>query len=224
MMDTTTLLLIAWGTLVGVDLIAGPQVMVARPLVAATVTGLIVGDVTTGAAIGLMLELFAWDVLPFGAARYPDYGVGAVAGVWTAAHAPGVLGIGVAVCVSLLIAHLGEWTVQMVRHLNSADLKRNSDRLDDGEYAAARNLHLRGIAREILRAVALVGIGLALGSGVHRYLPHNVQSAIAATVIASGVAVGVGFASGVRLAGSARPKQLWYVAGVTIGVTWVLIR
>ena len=41
-------LLLAWGTLVGLDLASVPQMMIARPLVAGVVSGAILGDVGTG--------------------------------------------------------------------------------------------------------------------------------------------------------------------------------
>ena len=64
--------LMVWGALVGLDLATLAQVMIARPLVAGVVAGLIVGDVQSGLIVGAVLELFAMEVLPFGAARYPD--------------------------------------------------------------------------------------------------------------------------------------------------------
>ncbi len=67
-------LLWVWGTVAGLDLVSVPQFMVARPFIVAVVAGAIVGDPLAGARIGIVLELFALDVLPIGAARYPDYG------------------------------------------------------------------------------------------------------------------------------------------------------
>ncbi len=224
MTDAALVWLFVWGTVVGVDLIAGPQIMTSRPLVAAVVAGMIVGDVTTGAAIGLVLELFAWDVMPFGAARYPDYGVGAVVATGTAAFAPGVLGIGVAVGVGLVTAQLGEWSVQGVRKLNTIDFERNIEELENGDYVVARKLHVRGFVREIFRGAALVGVGLLLGRVIRDYVPFGVQSAVAATMIAAGLAIGTGFTSGLRAIGASGPKQLWYVAGLGLGVAWVLLQ
>ena len=90
-------LLLAWGTVVAVDLVSVPQALLARPLVAATVAGAIVGDLNAGLAVGLLLELFALDVLPVGASRYPDYGPGTVGAVLVVAHQPSpVLWIGAA--------------------------------------------------------------------------------------------------------------------------------
>mgnify|MGYP001324393366 FL=1 len=66
---TTLAALLVWGTLVGVDLVSAPQMMIARPFVAGTVAGLLLGDVETGLRVGVVFELFQFDVLPVGAVR-----------------------------------------------------------------------------------------------------------------------------------------------------------
>jgi mannose/fructose/N-acetylgalactosamine-specific phosphotransferase system component IIC len=66
--------LVLWGTLVGLDLVSVAQSMIARPFVAGGVAGFLLGDPMAGLRAGVLLELFALDVLPVGAARYPDYG------------------------------------------------------------------------------------------------------------------------------------------------------
>ena len=81
--------LVAWGTIVGVDLVSAPQGLLSRPLVAAAVTGWLLGDVAAGLQVGLVLECFALDVLPVGAAKYPDYGPGAVGATLYAAAREG---------------------------------------------------------------------------------------------------------------------------------------
>jgi hypothetical protein len=83
--------LMVWGTLVGVDLVSLPQMMIARPIVAGAVTGAILGDIATGLKLGVMFELLQYDILPVGAVRYPEYGPATVAAVATAHAATGVL-------------------------------------------------------------------------------------------------------------------------------------
>ena len=73
--------LFVWGIVVALDLVSGPQALLSRPLVAGTVAGLIAGDLEAGLRVGMLLELFALDVLPVGASRYPDYGPATVAAV-----------------------------------------------------------------------------------------------------------------------------------------------
>src|SRR5207237_9886941 len=88
------LLLLAWGTLVGLDLVSVPQMMIARPLVAGPIAGAMLGDVWTGLSLGVLFELFQYEVMPVGAVRYPEYGPATVVAVRAAHAAAGQLGPG----------------------------------------------------------------------------------------------------------------------------------
>src|SRR3989442_581047 len=66
--------------------------MIARPIVAGPVAGAILGDVATGLALGVVFELFQYDILPVGAARYPEYGPATVAAVSAAQAGAGAVG------------------------------------------------------------------------------------------------------------------------------------
>ena len=54
------LILLAWGTLVGLDLVSVPQMMIARPIVAGPIAGAVLGDVRTGLELGVLFELFQY--------------------------------------------------------------------------------------------------------------------------------------------------------------------
>jgi mannose/fructose/N-acetylgalactosamine-specific phosphotransferase system component IIC len=224
MMEGATLWLVIWGVIVGLDLIAVPQIMVNRPFVAGTVAGAIVGDIGAGVLAGGLLELFAFEVMPFGAARYPDYGIGAVVAAAAAAHAPGVLSLGESVAVGLAVAYGGEWGIRLVRRANSRDVIEHQTAIDGGDYRVMRSLHLRGLARESARALVLVLAGLGVVSAL-RHLPQvTLHGAVGATIVAVGIGLGTAFASGLRLSGSTRNHQLWYAAGAVLGVLIVWIR
>ena len=156
----TVALLLLWGTVVGLDLVSVPQVMIARPFIAGTVAGAIVGDPASGALVGAVLELFALDVLPVGAVRYPDYGLGAVAAAATVAGAPGALGTGVGVAVGLVVAYFGQVGMSLVRRRNTSHVRRERLELDGGSVKAVHRVHLRGLARDALRAVLVTAVGL----------------------------------------------------------------
>jgi len=53
------LALLAWGTLVGLDLVSVPQMMIARPLVAGSIAGAMLGDVWTGLSLGALVGLIS---------------------------------------------------------------------------------------------------------------------------------------------------------------------
>lgn len=223
MIDASTLGLLAWGVVVGLDLVSVAQVMVARPFVAGTVAGLITGDPGVGVMVGITLELFALDLLPVGAARYPDYGPASVAAVATASGAPGVLGLGPAVAVGLLVAYAGEFSLQVVRQLNSTDARRHRAPLDAGELPVIRRVHLLGILRDTLRVLAVTALGLALAGAVRRWLPLGIRGAILVATVAVGAALAVGATGALRLAGRGSGRA-WLAAGFVLAVVWLVAR
>lgn len=220
---TDLALLVVWGTLVGLDLVTIPQAMIARPFVAGTVAGLILGDPLTGGMIGAILELFAFDVLPVGAVRYPDYGLGAVAGATAAAGAPGILGVGVAVALGLLIAYLGQLGMGVVRRLNTADVRRVRAQLDEGDGAAVVRVHVRGFARDVVRAAAVTGVGLVCAALVRNASFLTLRTAVLLTIVLIGAALGTASAGTLRFIGG-RTQLPWLVVGLAIGVTWMVLR
>ncbi len=223
MIDATMLWLLAWGVVVGLDLVSVAQVMVARPFAAGTIAGAIAGDPLAGALVGVTLELFALDTLPVGAARYPDYGPAAVASTATAVGAPGVLGLGPAVAVGLLVAYAGEFSLQVVRRLNSADAQRNREGLDAGVVPIIRRVHGRGLLRDAVRVLLVTAMGLLLAAAVRRWLPLDIRGAILVATVALGAALAVGATGALRLAGR-RSGRAWLAAGFLAGAVWLVAR
>lgn len=216
-------LLVAWGTLVGLDLVTILQAMIARPLVAGTVAGIVLGDPLTGGMVGAILELFAFDVLPVGAVRYPDYGLGAVAGATAASGAPGILGVGVAVALGLIVAYIGQLGMGVVRRLNTGDVRRVRARLDEGDGAAVVQAHVRGFARDVVRAAVVTGIGLLCAEVVRNTSVVTLRTAVLLTIVLIGAALGTACAGTLRLS-SGRTHLPWLVVGLVIGVTWTVLR
>jgi mannose/fructose/N-acetylgalactosamine-specific phosphotransferase system component IIC len=213
--------LLLWGTVAGLDLVSAGQVMVGRPLVAGTLAGMLTGDAAAGAMVGMTLELFALELLPVGGARYPDYGPAAVAGAATAAGVPGVLGLGPAIAVALVVGYLGERTVQLVRRGNSEDARRNRIGLDAGDPACLGRVHGRGMLRDGIRALLVTLFGLALAAVVRRWLPLDLRGAVLVGTVAVGAAFAVAAAGALRLAGRGAARG-WLAAGLVAGAAWVL--
>ena len=216
--------LLAVGTVAGVDLVSGPQVLFARPIVAGTLAGLVLGDATTGILVGGILELYALEVLPVGATRYPDHGPGTVAGVWltvqtgTSAAAFGVL-------LALAVAELGGYTLIALRRLNGRALALAAPALDRGERDAAGALQRGGAFRDAARSILLTAFALAAA----RLLLPLVLAVAGAGEILGVVVVGAGLAGAVagalRTAGRTRRGMVlagalllgWLAAGM-VGV------
>src|SRR3989442_10592682 len=110
--------------------------MIARPIVAGPVAGAILGDVATGLALGVVFELFQYDILPVGAARYPEYGPATVAAVSAAQAGAGTLGLGVGVLVGLTTGLLGGVSPHPVHRLNAPAVCRTARAAQSGRPAA----------------------------------------------------------------------------------------
>lgn len=209
--------LLLWGTLVGLDLVSVPQAMISRPLVAGTVAGWLAGDVLTGLRIGVVFELFALDVLPVGAVRYPDYGPATVAAVALGAGSHWQLGLGLSVALGLVLALLGGWTLQLVRRSNARAIQRRAAALAAGESSAIRRLQYGGLMRDTSRGFVLTLLGVVLAITIKENVRLDDQTQLALTLVAIGSALAAAANGAFRSSGrSARLK--WLAAGAGAGV------
>ncbi len=225
MMDFSLPVLIAlllWGTLVGLDLVSVPQGMIARPLVAGSVAGWLVGDIEAGLRIGVLLELFALDVLPVGAVRYPDYGPATVAAVTLGAGTHWELGLGLSVVLGLLLAVAGGGSLQLVRRWNARAIQRQAAALSAGESRAIRRLQYGGLLRDALRGFTLTLLGVVIASVVKDLVPLDRQTAVALSLVAIGSALAAAVNGAFRSSGrTARLK--WLAAGVGVGIILAVV-
>ena len=208
--------LLLWGVLVGLDLASVVQTMIARPLVAGTVTGFILGDPVTGATVGIVLELFALEVLPVGAARYPDYGLSAVPAAAVAAGAPGVFGSGFGVAVGLVVAYMGGKAIHLVRIENATDVGRHREALDEGDARAITGLQMRCLGRDLFRSLVVTSLGLLFASLVVRWVPLTLQSVVYLSVATVGAALAAAITGVGRFAGR-KTALPWFVLGLAGG-------
>jgi len=221
--------LLGWGMLVGLDLVSVPQMMIARPLVAGPIAGAMLGDVATGLQLGVLFELFQYDVLPVGAVRYPEYGPATVAAVAAAHLTGGLIGIGVGAGVGLVVGMLGGISLHLLRILNARAVARAADQLEAGAVDALVRVHAASIARDAVRAALVTGVGLGFAWLVGPVLsitllarelrPETIRLPGAAV---AGAALATGSAGVLRLVGKG-PLVRWLATGVAAGaiVAWL---
>jgi len=219
------LILLAWGTLVGLDLVSVPQMMIARPIVAGPIAGAVLGDVPTGLALGVLFELFQYDILPVGAARYPEYGPATVAAVSAAHAAAGTLGLGLGAFVGLITGMAGGMSLHVVRRLNARAVHRAGATLESGDAHVLERMHAAGILRDAVRAALVTALGLGLAQLAHAYLAGSLptRSVALLNVAAVGAALAAGTAGTLRLVGRGAMLR-WFAAGVVGGTAVALFR
>jgi PTS system mannose-specific IIC component len=220
---TSALLLVVWGTLVGLDLVSVPQAMIARPVIAGTVAGWLAGDLEAGLRVGVLFELFALDVLPVGAVRYPDYGPATVAAVALAADSPWEFSLGLSAALGLALAVLGGFSLQLVRRANARAIQHRTAALAAGESSAIRQLQYGSLARDAMRGAALTLLGLACAWGLSHYAWLDRSTALGLTLVAVGCALSAVIGGALRGAGRG-PRLRWLGAGALVGLLTAALR
>lgn len=211
--------LLAFGAIVGLDLVSFPQMMLARPIVAGAGAGLLLGDVGAGLRLGVLFELFQYDILPVGATRYPEYGPATVIAVGAAHTFALPFGIGLATVVGLFTAMIGGISLQILRRLNTRAVTAAGPALERGDVHALYRLHFSGAARDLLRAALVTAFGLALVAVTRGFvvpaLSHRGERLL--SVAATGAGLAAGAAGTLRLVGLGTHLK-WLAAGLVGGI------
>jgi mannose/fructose/N-acetylgalactosamine-specific phosphotransferase system component IIC len=161
---TTLLALGSLGGLTGLDAVSFAQTMIARPVVAGPLAGLIIGDPVSGMWAGAVLEVLTLNQLPVGAARTWDTGPAAViAAVTLTRVAGGLVGLVLAVGLGVLVGWVGGWSVHALRHFNARFVAIDEAAIPPRRLAGG---HLAAMAFDFARAVALTLVALALVSSL----------------------------------------------------------
>lgn len=221
---SSAILLVLWGTVVGLDLVSVPQAMLARPIVAGAVAGWLAGDVDAGLRVGVLFELFALDVLPVGAVRYPDYGPATVTATALAADSPWQFALGVSAALGLVVAVLGGITLSMVRRANARAIQHRSAALAAGESGAIRQLQYGSLARDGARAAGLTLLGLACAWALAEPVAGLDRSTgLGLTLVAMGCALSAVIGGALRSAGRGL-RLRWLGAGALVGLLAAALR
>ena len=163
------------GAIVGLDMVSFPQVMIARPLVSATLAGALLGRPSAGLLIGVVLELIALETLPFGASRYAEWGsAGAVGGAVFAAQPPHTpAGLSMGVLAALATALLSSRSMVVLRQQNGRYAVSMRDAINAGSASAVTSVQLRGLVTDLIRGgiVTLASLLIFLPL-THQLLTH----------------------------------------------------
>ena len=150
------------GAVCGLDMVGFPQVMIARPLVSATMAGALLGRPGAGLLMGVVLELIALETLPFGASKYAEWGsAGVVGGAIYAGQPVGTAGaFPVAVLGALLAAMFSSWSMVKARKQNGRYARCMRDSIAQGSASAINAVQLRGLVTDLLRGGVVTLVSL----------------------------------------------------------------
>ena len=205
---------IVLGALLGLDVVAFPQAMISRPIVAAMAAGALAGNPLGGLTIGVALEFFALEAMPFGSSRYPEWGSAAViGGVLFGRVEVGTAGaMTVAVLIALIAAGIGGTSVHLLRRLNAAVARRQQARIARGSGSAVTVVQLIGLTIDLIRAGLVTALILAIAIPLYdRALATFVLTPVLSRAVVVGTASAVGLAA------------IWKVTQSTAGARWYLV-
>jgi len=215
------------GGLLGLDVVSFPQAMISRPLVAATLSGALIGEATAGLMLGAALELIALETLPFGASRYPEWGSASVVGGAIFAsqtnHPAGAMSL--AVVSALATTWVGGWTMVKLRRLNAYWAARKRDALEAGARGAVISLQLMGMTADLVRGALLTAIAYALLAPlaawcIARWTPDAQVSRAIVVAAAASVAGGAAW----KLFHATAGARWFFVSGLAVGLFFLFLR
>ena len=208
------------GALLGLDVVSFPQAMLSRPIVAATLSGALLGDAAGGLLAGAALELVALETLPVGASRYPEWGsASVVGGAIVGSHPDRAGALSVALLAAIAVGWIGGWTMVELRTLNARWAKRLRPAIERGERRAVVGLQLAGLGADFVRGFVLTWLALLAFRPLTRAVlgvwgaDAHLSRAVAVTVAAS-----VGAAAVWKLFRVTEHARWYLVGGLALGL------
>jgi PTS system mannose-specific IIC component len=156
--------------LTGLDRVALIQIMISRPLVAAPLTGWVLGNPLVGMEVGMLLELLWLGRLPVGAAIPPDdtqVAVGATVLALSVGHLldfHGMPMVILAVLIAIPLGKFGQVFDRLARHANDRLALSGHDALMAGNTTGLERYHLFGLASFALASLATAVVIVLIGS------------------------------------------------------------
>jgi hypothetical protein len=129
----------------------------------------------------------------------------------------------VSVTLGLLLAAIGGWALQWLRHANARAIQRVSAALAAGDARAIRKLQFGGIARDLMRGALLTALGLAVASLVAARVEPDRTTALALTLAAVGSAIAAAAGGALRSAGLGDRLRM-VGAGLAVGTVLAWLR
>ncbi|MGQ9628803.1 MAG: PTS sugar transporter subunit IIC [bacterium] len=149
--------------LIGLDASAVGQFMVSRPLVASVIVGFLLNNPGAGLTVGILMELIWLGRLPIGTSVPPDVSTASVVATGIAVILNSPVAIVLAMFVGILVARIGGYGDELVRHANDW-VSHMADRFAQrGDIKGFVRLHWISIAFYLFETSLLAFAGVSLG-------------------------------------------------------------
>lgn len=188
-----------------------------RPLIACTLTGLALGDVTTGIILGGTLEMIALGWMNVGASLAPDAALASI--ISTILAIAGKRELGEAIALAIFIAPAGQVLSFFVRKITSASQHAADRAALRGDIDAISRIHLGTLALISLRiAIPVVAFCFLMNVESFRAILNSIPSDVTIGLnIACGFVVVVGYAMVINLMRSRHLMPFFFLGFVIAG-------
>lgn len=165
-----------------------------RPLIACTLIGLILGDMTTGIIIGGTLEMIALGWMNIGAAQAPDTALASI--ISTIIVIAGGQSIGSGIALAIPLAAAGQVLTIFVRTLTIAFQHAADKMADKGSFRGIDFLHVSALGLQMLRvAIPALLVAVTVGTNTIQSFLQSIPDVITGGLaVAGGMIVVVGYA------------------------------
>lgn len=171
----------------------GSNVIMNQALILGTITGLIMGDLTMGLAVGATLQLMGLGIASYGGASIPDYATASIVGtVFAVTSGKGVeFGIGLAVPVALLMIQL-----DIFARFCNIYLQRKVDKgVENLNFEKTTRFHLAGIFTWGLSRGIPIFLVFSFGDGIVEFVSSVIPEWLTGGLsVAGGMLPAVGIA------------------------------
>lgn len=181
-----------------------------RPLVACTLVGLVLGDITTGIILGGTLEMMALGWMNVGLAMAPDTAIASVISTILVITADQGIGEGIAIAVPLAAA--GQALTIFVRTIAVFFIHKADQYAEKGNLRGIEIMHVTAMGLQALRVIIpTLIICLIDASAVQNFLGSIPEVITKGLQIGGGIIVVVGYAMVINMMDVPHLKPFFYV-------------
>ncbi len=190
-----------------------------RPLIACTLTGLILGDMTTGIIIGGTLEMIALGWMNIGAAVAPDAALASV--ISTILVIAGKQSIGAGIAIAMPLAAAGQVLTIIVRTITIFFQHKADDYAREGNLNGIDMCHILALFIQALRiSIPAVLVAMFVGTGAVQSMLAAIPPVITGGLqVAGGFIVVVGYAMVINMMGAKYLMPFFFLGFVCAAFT-----
>jgi len=190
-----------------------------RPLIACTLTGLILGDMTTGIIIGGTLEMIALGWMNIGAAMAPDAALASV--ISTILVVAGHQSIGAGIAIAMPLAAAGQVLTIICRTITVFFQHKADGYAEDGNLRGIDICHLGALLVQALRvSIPSTLVAMYIGTGAVQMLLDAIPAVITGGLqVAGGFIVVVGYAMVINMMGASYLMPFFFLGFVCAAFT-----